>query len=159
MRPQHRLALMFVVLMVLAIATGSLGDIYKWPWMSNWVAPALHFLYLTTLLTMASQAPPHRGPAWTWGRVTLISAPIWCFFNIEIDEATPVPMHLFGLSWTMTGPWASRLLAMGGFAIGALAVGLSWRDARRKLAAAPPTDPASAQPTPGATPTSTANVE
>jgi hypothetical protein len=126
-----------IVLGALAIAATVVGESFKLAWMSDWLSPFLLLLFLITLgsvggrLQGASAAPKPTSPVRRWLRGAAVVTPIWCFLNIEMVGDASVDMRLFGLSWSMGAYEASRVLAVGGFFLGAIVVGLSARDAHR----------------------------
>lgn len=142
MRPHQRSLLLILTLAALSIVAGTLADLYSWDWMGDWLAPLLTLLYLITLITFVSRPTT---PATTplahvrrWAQTAALAAPIWCFLTIEIDSDAPVTLRLLGLTWTMSGAGATRLLTLGGVGIGALAVALAWRTQRQNTKASTP---------------------
>lgn len=140
MRRHHLPLLVIAALAVLEIGTGVLADVYAWQWVSDWLSPMLALLFMVTLIAYVSRStrPALSREGWMrmWLRTAAVVAPIWIFLSIEIIGDAPVAMRLFGLSWTMGGYGASRLLVIGGAAIGAVTVGLSRLQARQEAAAA-----------------------
>jgi TRAP-type C4-dicarboxylate transport system permease small subunit len=127
-----------IVLGVLAIAAAFVGESSKLAWMSDWLSPFLLLLFLITLGSVggrrmhgANASPTPTSPVRQWLRSATVVTPIWCFLSIEMVGDASVDMRLFGLTWSMGAHEASRLLAVGGFFLGAIVVGLSWRDSHR----------------------------
>ncbi len=56
---------------------------------------------------------------------------IYLFVMIDIVSDAPVTLRFMGMSWTMSSHAASRVLTVGGLAIGAIGVWMTQAEARR----------------------------
>ncbi len=132
----RRSILVLFVLFGLAIAAAILADVYKWNWAGDWVAPALSTLFIITLVTTTSMPGEAASERRSWARTSIRNAaiivPVLCFLDIEVGGDTPVTMKFLGMSWSMSGYWATRLLGGGGLIIGAFTAWLASKETRPK---------------------------
>jgi len=134
-----QLRIVVIMLAVLAVAAGIVGDIYKVAWVANWLAPIVKMLFVVGLWTLCV-APPkgviaRKGMVVWLARWAVLNVLVLLFLSIDLVGEAPVSMRLMGLSWTMSPYRAGLFLEVTGFVLGGIACGMAWMDHHRDAAA------------------------